>query len=314
MNQYVALLALTAWAYGAAAEARQLPTPCPTARYVVTQGATELGGTTTDPVVVVMADQQAILSGGCPATRTRVRVRRSGTRLLTTFASCGSLTNIRVRATLPPTCDAITGTLRAKKTKRIVFTASRSRCGDQIVDAGNGEECDATSCSGDRTCSACGCTIDGGGNVCTTTVVPTTPWIHIAIDSAVPETHNPPTSGPHYPVWAHYEAFTATVPRGYWIHNLEHGAVILLYRPDADGSLIAALQSAYTAIPIDPSCGHRRALITPDPLLDRPFVVVAANVELACPAVDTQAILDFVAAHRGHGPENVCANGSYSPG
>ena len=60
------------------------------------------------------------------------------------------------------------------------------------------------------------------------------------------------------------------------MHNLEHGAIVLLYRPDAPPSAVQELRQAYQALPNDPACGHRRALLTPDPLLPRAVAAVAA--------------------------------------
>lgn len=122
---------------------------------------------------------------------------------------------------------------------------------------------------------------------------------------------HPPASGPHYPVWARYEAYAQAVPRGYWVHNLEHGGVILLYRPDAAPAEIERLQDAYAALPPDPGCGYPRALLTPDPLLDTPFAVVAAGRVLDGDCVDTEAVLAWFAEHVAQGPENVCSHGSY---
>ena len=36
-------------------------------------------------------------------------------------------------------------------------------------------------------------------------------WIHVAEGSAITYAHNPPASGPHYPVWLRYEEFTAAL-------------------------------------------------------------------------------------------------------
>ena len=140
--------------------------------------------------------------------------------------------------------------------------------------------------------------------------VPNEGWAHVAEGSAVSYLGNPPASGPHYPVWARYEAFTTTVARGYWVHNLEHGAAVLLHRPDASAEAVQALRAAYAALPADPACGHTRALLTRDPLLDRPIAVVAADVALLGDCVDQAAVRAFVVARRGRGPEAVCTNGT----
>jgi len=135
-------------------------------------------------------------------------------------------------------------------------------------------------------------------------------WSHVLEGSDVSYRNNPPASGPHYPVWARYQEHAGVVARPYWVHNLEHGAIVLLYRPDAGSGTIAALRDAYQAIPPDPACGHKRALMTADPLLARPVAAVAADWVLAGDSVDRAAILQFASARRGRGPENVCADGT----
>src|SRR5207302_1571640 len=112
-----------------------------------------------------------------------------------------------------------------------------------------------------------------------------------------------------YPLWAAFEIFSSTVARGYWVHNVEHGAIVLLYRPDAGPDLVSALIDACNAIPGNAERGHKRALLTPDPLLIGTVAIVAANVTLEGGCVDRDAILDFVAAHRNHALEDSCAPG-----
>jgi hypothetical protein len=135
-------------------------------------------------------------------------------------------------------------------------------------------------------------------------------WAHVPEGSAVTYRSNPPASGPHYPVWLRYREYTEPMPRGYWVHNLEHGAVVVLYRTDVSSEVVRQVTDAFRAIPADPSCGHQRALLTPDPLLPRPIAVVAADFLLLADTVDAQAIRDFAVARRGRGPEQVCDHGT----
>jgi hypothetical protein len=136
-------------------------------------------------------------------------------------------------------------------------------------------------------------------------------WGHVLEGSAITYASNPPASGPHYPVWARYQAYTTALDRGYWVHNLEHGAIVMLYRPDTPAAVVSALADAYRSLPVDPQCGHTRALLTPDPLLPRPMIaVIAADWLLTTDGVDGTSIRDFTLAHRGRGPENICQGGT----
>lgn len=135
-------------------------------------------------------------------------------------------------------------------------------------------------------------------------------WVHIAEGSPTSFRSNPPASGSHYPVWLRYEIFTTTISRGYWVHNLEHGAIVFLYRPDAPASVLTALIDAFRSLPADPKCGHPRALLTSDPAMPRRIAVVAADFLLTSDSVDVGAIREFVLAHRDRAPESICDGGS----
>src|SRR5262244_1701882 len=145
--------------------------------------------------------------------------------------------------------------------------------------------------------------MDGGmpdGGTCVNTVVqvpyeyPDDCRSHICSDyescakTPTPYIHNPPIGGPHYWVWANWGIHEEIVPRGYWVHNLEHGAVVFLYRPNAPQSIKDAIMRVFNNIPLlpdsvwpaccqEPGCqNHRRVVVTPDPLLDTPWAVTVS--------------------------------------
>lgn len=145
---------------------------------------------------------------------------------------------------------------------------------------------------------------------------------HVAIDSAVTYNSSPPTSGPHYPVWAAYQEYDKPVDRRYYVHNLEHGGVVLAYNCQAAGdagavtacnTIVEALRAAVAAIPNDPLCkdeGVRvRAVITPDPLLDVPIAAAAWGQTYRAQCLDLPSLTEFVKSSYGFGPESLCANG-----
>jgi Protein of unknown function (DUF3105) len=166
-----------------------------------------------------------------------------------------------------------------------------------------------TACGGDGT-SAPTTTVDQGGCSMTESAVVNEGWVHVPEGTQVTYRHNPPASGPHYPVWARYQSYTTAVARPYWVHNVEHGAIVLLHRQDASPALIAALGDAFRGLPADSECGHSRALLTPDPLLTRAITVVAADFVLEGDCVSADAIRRFTTTHRNHGPEDICDSGT----
>lgn len=143
--------------------------------------------------------------------------------------------------------------------------------------------------------------------------------VHVPIGTSIEWDSNPPSSGPHFPIWAAYQAYTTPVPRGYYVHDEEHGGVVLLYTcsdPAGCPQVAAALQSVSDSLPDDPLCtgageGVRvRTVITPDPLLDVPVAAAAWGWVYRAQCVDLPTLKAFAQQHYGQGPEVLCANGT----
>lgn len=147
---------------------------------------------------------------------------------------------------------------------------------------------------------------------------PLLPALHVPIGSSIEWDSNPPSSGPHYPIWAAYQAYTSPVPRGYYVHDEEHGGIVLLYQCDdaACPEVAAALQSVSDAIPDDPLCaaagqGVRvRTVITPDPLIDVPIAAAAWGWVYRAQCLDLPTLTAFAQQHYAQGPEVLCADGT----
>lgn len=138
---------------------------------------------------------------------------------------------------------------------------------------------------------------------------------HVLVGTALTWPSNPPSSGPHFPVWAAFEEFSSAVPRGHYVHDLEHGAVVFLYDCSKLNDCAAAvdvLRQASDALPRDPSCASPvrvRTVISPDPLLDDPIAAVAWGFVYRAQCADLASLKDFAATHYARAPEDVCANG-----
>lgn len=141
------------------------------------------------------------------------------------------------------------------------------------------------------------------------------PSPHVDQGTAIEWSTNPPTSGPHYPIWAKWDRQFPSLTRGNWVHNLEHGGVVFAYRCDAGCDLAATLARLVTAFPDDPRCAapiRHRALIVADPLLpaDGDVAAVAWGTYYLGICADDEALTKFYTAHFGRGPEDICADGS----
>lgn len=158
----------------------------------------------------------------------------------------------------------------------------------------------AAGCFDDGAPQPGGCTSDGA------VAVANEGWPHVDGEEKLVYESNPPASGPHFNVWASYAIHEEVVNRGNWVHNLEHGAIVLLIGPDASDAQRQTILDAYEAIPNDANCGHRRAVVTEDPLLDGPMAAVAANNLLEGDALTVDQIVEFAVACRDRAPEDIC--------
>ncbi|MFO7177913.1 MAG: DUF3105 domain-containing protein [Pseudomonadota bacterium] len=137
--------------------------------------------------------------------------------------------------------------------------------------------------------------------------------LHVPECSSLTFSSNPPSSGKHYPSWAAFREFTEPVPRGYWVHSIEHGAVAILYHCSDCASELEAARAMIDALPEEASCAGtgaaRRVVMTPDPLLDVRWAAAAWGFTLRSDCFEPEVFRDFVLEHIGRGPEDTCSPG-----
>jgi len=106
-----------------------------------------------------------------------------------------------------------------------------------------------------------------------------------------------PTHGDHRPIWPKFGEYRFTPPQR-WLHNIEHGAVVMLYHPCMDYTEVEKLRS------IVKGC-LRKHIITPSTLLteERPLALVAWGCRLLLSAVDEAEVVDFIRVKGLQGPE-----------
>jgi hypothetical protein len=158
----------------------------------------------------------------------------------------------------------------------------------------------------------------GGATACDIQVAeqPLAAGIHVTACSDVTYATNPPSSGPHYPVWADYGVYDFALPRGFWVHNLEHGSVVVTYHcPDGCADEVAAAATWLAGLEPDPSCpsGPARVLLLPDPLLDVRWAASSWGYTLRAGCFDAAAFTSFYTAHAGKSPAPealVCSAGA----
>jgi hypothetical protein len=153
--------------------------------------------------------------------------------------------------------------------------------------------------------------------------------VHVAVGTRVKYTHCPPASGKHYsasgegPVKAGvYGPSDPIIPEG-WIHNLEHGGLVLLYKcpgPACDEAGQAALKALYAKFPASPICKTPPGGVL-TPVMARfddmpwPYAAVVWDVVLPMQAIDETELFAFYAGQAERfNPEPQCPAPTSTPG
>jgi uncharacterized protein DUF3105 len=126
--------------------------------------------------------------------------------------------------------------------------------------------------------------------------------MHVEQGSVIEWMHDPPHSGPHYPTWETWDEHTEVVPRGNWVHNLEHGGIVLSYRCDGDCEPeVALLRDAMNQRP------ELRILVTADPFLPGPerFAAISWTWVFRFDPPIVADLLCFADQHENHAPEDI---------
>lgn len=132
---------------------------------------------------------------------------------------------------------------------------------------------------------------------------------HVPVGRQVTYQANPPASGPHWsaagiaPVAA--GVYETAQEEEQWVHNIEHGYVVLLYdcRGQCELNLLDELQALFDAAPASVVFGDTKLVITPYDGLPFSFAVVAWDRQLHLRTLDEEAVLDFYVTHVDQGPE-----------
>jgi len=124
---------------------------------------------------------------------------------------------------------------------------------------------------------------------------------HVNVGTAIEWMHEPPHSGTHFLNWESTGESLDPLERGHWVHNLEHGHVVLIYNcPNGCDAELAVLREVLAARP------DLSILLTPDPLLEgSQFAAISWTWVYAFEQPELDTLLCFVDQHHDHAPESV---------
>ena len=132
------------------------------------------------------------------------------------------------------------------------------------------------------------------GTAASLTGVQTFPEERNHVEGPVTYPQTPPAGGNHSPIWLNCGIYTSPVPNENAVHDLEHGAVWITYRPDLPKGDIARLTEFAT--------GQSYLVLSPFPGLPAPVVVSAWGKQLRLSGAADPRLEAFVNQYR-QGPQ-----------
>jgi hypothetical protein len=126
----------------------------------------------------------------------------------------------------------------------------------------------------------------------------------------------PPVGGPHNPIWLNAGVYTQPVPSERAVHNLEHGAVWITYRPNLPSSQVDQLVALFrkqSMIPEPQDGGRSNRFVDLSPWssndLPAPVVINAWGYQLQVQSATDPRLQQFIDTFR-HNPKYAPEYGS----
>ena len=121
---------------------------------------------------------------------------------------------------------------------------------------------------------------------------------HLRAGQGISYRANPPTSGPHYPVWVNPDFYGSAKSRSNLVHSMEHGMVVIHYDTPGDDAMATIRQ--WTGLFSGPWSG----IVTVRRIgLGEKFILTAWRRILRLDRFEEKPAAAFIDAYRGRGPE-----------
>jgi len=119
---------------------------------------------------------------------------------------------------------------------------------------------------------------------------------HYCMDNCINYNRTIPTHDGHRPLWGLWGTYKY-IPRQRWLHNIEHGTVVMLYHPCANTEEVEKLKKQVRGC-------LRKHVITPDITMpeETPLVLVAWGCRLLMTHFDEFQVVKFIKEKALHGP------------
>jgi hypothetical protein len=127
---------------------------------------------------------------------------------------------------------------------------------------------------------------------------------HVSIGTEIHYRAHPPASGPHYPVPAATGVYPNGLAPGFWVHSLEHGYVVVVYKPPVPAAMVLQFEEMVKDFPKS-KFGNVKLVIAPDDVMIHPFAVMAWDHRMWMETFDRAKVLEFYRAYVDHGREDI---------
>ncbi|HEV8551730.1 MAG TPA: DUF3105 domain-containing protein [Polyangiaceae bacterium] len=139
---------------------------------------------------------------------------------------------------------------------------------------------------------------------------------HVTTCSAVSYETNPPVYGNHYPLFPKFGVYKYAIPRGFYVHTLEHGGAVITYSCEDCGDEVAQAAELVKTLEIEAACctadgcgdATNRMLLTPDPGIATRWAASAWGYSLTADCFEPEVFQAFAEQYRGLAPETICGN------
>lgn len=122
--------------------------------------------------------------------------------------------------------------------------------------------------------------------------------------TADPDGHYPPVFGDHYDTWRPPGVYDSPVPEGNFIHDLEHGGIVILYNcPSGCPDLVNQFKGLLTSLPRSQQFNEVKLVVSPNSKIEHQIALLAWDYEEDLDTYDEAAIQAFYQAHLDKGPE-----------
>ena len=125
---------------------------------------------------------------------------------------------------------------------------------------------------------------------------------HLQTEGAphAPYETDPPTSGPHYEIPADLGFYSEPLAPEQVVHNLEHGQIVLWYRPDLESNTIDQIEAL-----VNREAGATVAVPYENLASDEAIVFTAWTASQRCEQISEEALIEFRKDYQGKAPEPI---------